>query len=84
MTRSADDGAKAPMLLATDPNLESTGKLFSANGQEMEIDPVGLDLDLARKLFAVDAYWTDLLPKDELVNLTKTNNKGSAAAAESW
>jgi len=81
LTRSADDGAKAPILLATDPDLKATGKLFSSNGQEMEIDPVGLDLDLARKLFAVDAYWTDLVPKDELVKVTKSSNDNNSSVA---
>ena len=47
-----------------------TGKLFSSKG-EIDIADHALDLETARKLFAVDAYWTDLLSKEELEKMSK-------------
>jgi len=69
LTNSAEAGAKAPMVLATDPDLTDTGKLFSAKAEQLEIDQCALDLELARKLYAVDAYWTDLLTKEQVGQL---------------
>jgi len=70
LTSSAESGAKIPMVLATDPDLKDTGKLFSSKG-EIDIAEHALDLETARKLFAVDAYWTDLLSKEELEKMSK-------------
>ena len=67
LTRSADEGAKTPMLLAIDTQLSVSGQLFSS-GKPTDIDPVALDQDSARKLFAVDAYWTGLLTKQQILN----------------
>ena len=69
LTNSAEAGAKSPMVLATDPDLTDTGKLFSAKAEQLEIDQCALDLELARKLYAVDAYWTDLLTKEQVGQL---------------
>jgi len=81
MTSSAEAGAKVPMVLATDPDLNHTGKLFSAKDQ-LDIDPEHMDLEVARKLFAVDAFWTDLLSKEELAKVTVKESKKPTSGGE--
>ena len=72
VSKNAEDGAKTPLFLALDQetikNAEhSSGNLFGSKRQELEIDAVALDEELARKLYLVDEYWTGLKTKEQLI-----------------
>ena len=72
LSKSPDDGAKTPLFLVLDnetikDDKLSSGKLFGAKRQEMEVDSVALDENVAQKLLLIDEYWTGLKSKEQLV-----------------
>ena len=69
--KSPTEGAKTPLYLTLDQetikNGEISGKLYDSKQNELEIDSVALDEQLAHKLFLVDEYWTGIKSKNELL-----------------
>ena len=71
VSKTPDDGAITPLFLALDQeitkNAECSGNLFGSKRNQMEIDSVALDEEVARKLYLVDEYWTGLKTKEQLI-----------------
>ena len=73
--KKPEEGAKTPLYLTLDQetinNCENaTGKLYDSKQNELEIDSVALDENLAKKLFMVDEYWTGIKSKADLLSKT--------------
>lgn len=65
LTSDVMRGSQTTLFLAMDPSVATTtGKLFSKSRQ-IEKDPVAEDSDLAKKLVAVDKYWSGLVSSKE-------------------
>ena len=75
--RSAERGSETPLYVAlSDIVVGETGKLYS-NLKEVKIDPKAEDALVAKRLVAVDKYWSGLVKsKEELVGEYASANKG--------
>ena len=67
LTSTPEEGAKTPLFLTLDPSVDSSGKLYSSC-KEIEVDEVARDEDVAKKLMAIDAYWSGLKTKSEILH----------------
>ena len=71
LERTAEEGAYTPVYLIQDKMaVGKTGKIFH-NMTEMSIAEIGVNDEAAKKLIAVDDYWTDLKTKEEIVGTHK-------------
>lgn len=85
-TKTPEQGARTPLFLLLAPQsllagsgAESGGKPVSGqlfvNYDQVEVDKVALDSQLARKLWAVDEYWTGLRRREEILGVADSTGR---------
>lgn len=67
LTTTPEQGALTPLFLALE-DIEVSGKLF-AKCKEVDLDEKVMDEKVAKRLLAIDRYWTGQISKEQSAKL---------------